>query len=113
MHHSQYVESIKKSLTKGWAKGDGQVESHPQFFQSLGHNKARIFYWLIYKPSHCNFPESRKKKLISTIIFLFYQPTLNIICFVEKIYILLRFCLCILRVTLSKVIVLSRFLGKL
>ena len=28
-------------------------------------------------------------------IFLFYPPTLNIICFVEKNIIFLRFCLCI------------------
>ena len=30
---------------------------------------------------------------MSKIFFIFYQPTLNIICFVEKIF--LRFCLCI------------------
>ena len=52
------------------------------------------------------------EKKISKIIFLFYPPTLNIICFVDKNHIFLRFCLCILRVTLLKVIVLSRFLGK-
>ena len=36
-----------------------------------------------------------KKKLISKIIFIFHQPTLNIICFVEKNNIFMRFCLCI------------------
>ena len=67
-----------------------------------------FFYLLIYKPSHCNFPESRKKKIYE-IIFLFYLPTLNIICFVEKNW----GSVCVfLRVTLLKVIVLSRFLGK-
>ena len=30
----------------------------------------------------------------SKIIFLFYPPTLNIICFLEKGNIFLRFCLC-------------------
>ena len=41
--------------------------------------------------------ESREKIKfkISKIIFLFYPPTLNIICFVEKNIIFLRFCLCI------------------
>ena len=34
-----------------------------------------------------------EKKLISKIIFIFYPPTLNIICFVEKNNIFLRFCL--------------------
>ena len=44
-------------------------------------------------------------------IYIFYLPTLNIIYFVEKIC--LRFCLCIFeRLTLLKVIVLSRILGK-
>ena len=35
--------------------------------------------------------ESRKKK---SKLFFFYPPTLNIICFVEKNNIFLRFCLC-------------------
>ena len=52
--------------------------------------RPEFFYLLIYEPSYCNFPESRKKS-----IFLFYPPTLNVICFVEKNYIFLRFCLCI------------------
>ena len=34
--------------------------------------------------------------LISRNVFLFYPPTLNIICFVEKNNVFLRFCLCIL-----------------
>ena len=39
-----------------------------------------FFYKLIYKPSYCNFQESRKKiNLISKLFFLFYPPTLNII----------------------------------
>ena len=38
------------------------------------------------------FPEIRKK---NSEIVLFYPPTLNIICFVEKNNIFLRFCLCI------------------
>ena len=36
-----------------------------------------------------------EKKLISKIIFLFYLPTLNIICLVEKNNIFLKFYLCI------------------
>ena len=48
-------------------------------------HKARIFYQLIYKPSYCNFPESRKKiKKQFLDFFYFKSPTLNIICFVEK-----------------------------
>ena len=46
--------------------------------------RPEFFYLLIYKPSYCNFPESRKKPNISKIIFLFYLPTLNINCLVEK-----------------------------
>ena len=41
------------------------------------------------------------------------MPTLNIICFVEKNDIFLRFCLYFMRETLLKVIALSRFLGKM
>ena len=55
--------------------------------------KPEFFYKLIYKPSYCNFPESKRKKLFAKIIFL-YLPNLNIICFLEK-KIFLRFCLCI------------------
>ena len=47
---------------------------------------------MIYKPFNCNFPESRKKN--SKIIFLFYPQTLNVICFIAKNNIFLRFCLC-------------------
>ena len=50
--------------------------------------KARIFLLVDLQTllSNYNFPECWKKiKLISEIIFLFYPPTLNIICFVEKI----------------------------
>ena len=36
-----------------------------------------------------------EKKLITKIIFIFYPPTLNIICYLGKNNIFLRFCLCI------------------
>ena len=36
-----------------------------------------------------------KRNLISKIIFIFYPPTLNIINFIEKNNLFLRFCLCI------------------
>ena len=36
-----------------------------------------------------------KSNLISKIIFIFYPPTLNIIGFVEKNNLFLRFCMCI------------------
>ena len=45
--------------------------------------RPEFFYLLIYKPSYCNFLESRKK-ISSKNFFLFYPLTLNIICFVEK-----------------------------
>ena len=48
----------------------------PDFFLSVD---LQTFY--------CNFPESRKKNLISKTILLFHPPSLNIICFVEKIII--------------------------
>ena len=56
--------------------------------------RPEFFYLLIYKPSYCYFLESRKKRNLISIFFLFHPPTLNIICFVEK-KIFLRFCLCI------------------
>ena len=31
------------------------------FMSAFVIGKARIFYYLIYKPSYCNFPKSRKK----------------------------------------------------
>ena len=74
--------------------------------------RPEFFYLLIYKPSYCNFRKVEKKKN-SKIIFLFHPPTLNIICFVEKKHIYFRGSFCVfLRVTLLKVIVLSRLLGK-
>ena len=48
---------------------------------------------------------------ISKTIFIFYPLTLNIICFVDKNNIFLRFCV-FFQVTLLKVIVMSRFLEK-
>ena len=50
--------------------------------------RPELLYGLIYRPPLCNFPESRKKNLN---FFLFCPPTLNIICFIVKIF--LRFCL--------------------
>ena len=71
--------------------------------------KVRIFYWLIYKPSYCNFLESRKKIISKKEIF--YAQTLNIIGFVEKKNIF-EVLSVVLRVTLLKVFILSRFLAK-
>ena len=50
-----------------------------------GSFRPDFFNLLIYKPSYCNFPESRKN-----LKLFFYPPTLNIICFVKKIIIFLR-----------------------
>ena len=72
--------------------------------QSYGYECLRsdfFFYLLIYKPSCCKFQESRKEK---ENLKLFYPPTLNNILF--------RWWLGSVRVTLLKVIVLYRFLGK-
>ena len=61
-------------------------------------------------PTSVIFRIVEKKK--SKINFLFYLPTLNIICFIEKIkFFWVSFCV-FLRVTLLKVIVLSRFFRK-
>ena len=47
------------------------------------HKNVKMPTILIYKPSYCNFSESRKKRIsIISIFFLFNLPTLNIICFV-------------------------------
>ena len=62
-------------------------------FKSGNELGQEFLYYLIYKLSYCNFPESRNKK--SKIIFLFYLLILNAICFVEKTNIFLRLCLCI------------------
>ena len=37
------------------------LQSHTGEVWACCFAKARIFYWLIYEPSYCNFPESRKK----------------------------------------------------
>ena len=50
-------------------------------FSILGQNFF-ISSNLIYDPSNCNFQDGREKKILKKIIF--YPPTLNIICFVEK-----------------------------
>ena len=36
--------------------------SSEQYF-AVNNGQARFFYYLIYKPSHCNFPESKKNKI--------------------------------------------------
>ena len=69
--------------------------------------RPEFFDKLIYKHSYCNFPESRKK-----IQNLFFDLSQTIICLVEKNF-FLRFVRVFLRVTLLKMIVLSRLLGKL
>ena len=53
-----------------------------------------FFSQLIYKRSYCNFLESRIIFFLK-LFFLFYPPTLHIICFNEKNNIFLKFCLCI------------------
>ena len=58
------------------------------------------------------FRKVEKENLISKIIFIFYPPTLKIICFLEKIIYFLGSVCVFLRVTLLKVIALSRCLGK-
>ena len=59
---------------------------------TLGQN---FFISCFTNPPTVIFRKVEKKKLISNF-FLFYPPTLNIICFVEKKNdIFLRFCLCI------------------
>ena len=58
--------------------------------------RPEFCFKLIYEPSYCNIPESRKKIDFLKKKLLFYPPTLNIICFVEKKNsIFFRFCLCI------------------
>ena len=47
------------------------IQTHSSTIVSEYIDKARIFYKLIYKPSYCNFPESRNKNKISKIFFLF------------------------------------------
>ena len=56
--------------------------------------------------------EIRENIQFNLHFFFFYPSTLNIICFVEKNIIFLRFCLCIFESDTVKVIVLSGFLGK-
>ena len=68
--------------------------------------RPEFFSW--FTNFYCNFLDSRKKFL--KLSFLFYPPTLNNICFVEKmIYFWCSVCV-FLRVTLLMLIVLSRFL---
>ena len=46
---------------------------------------GQIFLLVDLRTLLCNFPESRKKiKFIFYLFFLFFPPTLNIICLVKK-----------------------------
>ena len=68
-----------------------------------------------WTPSYCNFPESRKKNLISKIIFFILSDDSKYYLFHWKIIIYFWGYVCVfLRVTLLKMIVLniSWFLGK-
>ena len=84
-------------------------------FQSteLVHVEARLFSLADLRTNTVIFGKVEKK---SKIIFLFYPPTLNIICFDEQmrqiIYFLGSVCV-FLRETLLKSFVLSRFFIKL
>ena len=59
-------------------------------FLRLTSTKARLFLLVDLQTPYCNFQERR-------IIFIFYWPNLNIICFVENNNISLRFCRWIFR----------------
>ena len=78
---------------------------------------------MINKPSYSKFLESRTKDsfpvflknmivLHNIIVLLYYYITVNIICFVEKIIYIFEVVSVVLRVTLLKEIVQSRFLEK-
>ena len=69
----------------------------PKFFISRFTNPPTVIF-------------QKVEKIISKIIFLFDPPTINIICLAKTTF-LGSVCV-FLRVTLLKVIVLSRFLGK-
>ena len=56
------------------------------------HDLCTLTYF--YKPSYCNFPESRNKIINFYFFYIFYPPTVNIICFVDKNKMFLRFFLC-------------------
>ena len=58
----------------------------------LGQN---FFISWFTNPPTVIFRKVGKKKLILKNFFLFYPPTLSIICFVEKKNIFMKFCLCI------------------
>ena len=54
--------------------------------QFLDNDKARLFFirWFTNPPTVIFRKVEKNSNLISKIVFLFYPPTLNIICFVEK-----------------------------
>ena len=60
---------------------------------NFGWFRPEFFYLLIYKPSYCNFLESRKKNLI----FFILSADSKFFLFVEKNNIFLRVCLCIFK----------------
>ena len=80
-----------------------------QVSKNNGAAYARIFYQLIYEPSYCNFPESRKKKILK-LFFLFICRLQIIFVLLKKMNIFLGSVCVFLRVTLLKVIV---YAGKL
>ena len=55
--------------------------------------KVRFFLFVDLETLLLQFCGKQKEKNLNN--FLFYRPTLNIICFVEKNHIFLSFCLCI------------------
>ena len=70
-----YISSNKANMLKCTCSRQWQIKCQ------LTKVRSEFFYYLIYKPSYCNFPESRKKIKLNflKLFFLFYPP--NIIVF--------------------------------
>ena len=71
------------------------IEIDCTLFQTL--KDQNFFICLFTNPPSVIFRKV-ERKIISKIIFLFYPPTLSIICFLKK----MRFCLCIFETDIVK-----------
>ena len=76
-----YVAVKKNSVMSSWVQGlmcvttAGRVNlnANQKFAAKNSAIGPEFFYKLIYKPSYCNFPESRKKNYFKKIFFYFIR----------------------------------------
>ena len=106
------IFSMNRSWTSPVNKNANEIVTivHGMYQTAMSLGQNFFITWFTNPPTAIFRTVGKKKKFL--IFFLFYPPTLNIICLVEKIIYFSGSVCVFLRLTLLKVIVLSRFLGK-